>query len=88
MRLGVGQAMGPAAKPGGSCQVTATASPGVAGIAPVDVPVLLDAQADADPEGLARGDRGRLGDQLGLHQLAHRRRGAAPALASPQDEQS
>ena len=41
----------------------------VARVAPVDVPMLLDAQAHADPERLTRLDRGRLGDQLRLHQL-------------------
>ena len=58
----------------------------VAGIAPVDVPALLDAQADADPERLAWSDGGRLGDQLGLHQLAHRRRSLRHALPAGESQ--
>ena len=54
--------------------------PGVAGVAPVDVPALLDAQAQAHPECLPGGNGRRLGDELCLHQLAHRRRSTCCAL--------
>ena len=46
----------------------------VARIAPVDVPVVLDAQAQPDPERLARLHRRRLGNELCLDQVRGRRR--------------
>ena len=75
----MGNCMGPAVMPSGRVQVIFGWLAGVAGVDPVDVPVLFQGEDEADLEGAAGGDAGGERDEFGGEMLGLDGAGAAVA---------